>query len=104
MERTNFPLLLAWAWTPWKGQGTTNENPCSMVPGDKEAAAGAAYVMISRVTTLKNLFIPHGITLERLTTKIKSQKGLQERIKEEKRLLLLQRKTLEFYNTMSNNN
>jgi hypothetical protein len=101
MERTNFPLCLSWAWTPWKGQGTTNFDPCSIVPGDKEPAAGACYVMVSRVTTLKNLYIPGGISFERLTSSITSHKDLKDRIREEERLRKLELKTIEFYNSSS---
>ena len=43
---------LAWAWTPWKGQGATNRGFCVMNPGDSESSPGICYVMISRVTSI----------------------------------------------------
>ncbi len=79
LERTAFPISLAWAWTPWKGQGTTNHGYCCMFPGIKEKSLGLCYVMLSRITTLFHLCIPEGLSFERLTTIISSHKGLQSR-------------------------
>jgi DNA replication protein DnaC len=98
-ERTAFPLSLAWAWTPWKGQGTTNHGPCLMDPGDKETQAGLCYVMLTRITSILNLCIPKGMTFERITAKIKKAKGLISRINEENRITSLAEITLDFLNT-----
>jgi hypothetical protein len=92
--------VLSWAYTPWKGQGTTNFEECSMNPGDADRSPGVCYVMLSRVTSIFNLYIPGGLSFERLTDKIKSHKGLQLRIIEETRLANIQTKTIEFYNTV----
>ncbi len=84
---------------PWKGQGTTNTGYCVMNPGDSEPSPGTCYVMISRVTSLKKLYIPNGITYERLTSKIRGHKGLASRVAEELRLQALQNRTIDFYNS-----
>jgi hypothetical protein len=46
LQRTAFPINLAWAWawTPWKGQGSTNREACVMHLGRFEKVAGLANV------------------------------------------------------------
>lgn len=97
LQRTAFPLVLAWGWTPWKGQGTTNRGPCVMHPGLKEQTDGLGYVMLSRVTTLHNMLIPGGIAFERLTTKIKAHAGHKLRVQEERHLEECAARTLVLY-------
>jgi len=98
LERTAFPISLAWAWTPWKGQGTTNHGYCVMYPGIKEKSPGLCYVMLSRITSIFHLHIPDGLTFERLTSAINTRPGLKARLLEEKRLKELEDKTIAFYN------
>jgi len=86
LERSAIPLSLAWGWTPWKGQGTTNREPCVMHLGVQEKAVSLAYVMLSRVTSMYNICIQGGVTYERLTTEITKHARLQCRINEETRL------------------
>jgi ATP-dependent exoDNAse (exonuclease V) alpha subunit len=102
LYRKQFPLVLSWAYTAWKGQGTTNYDECSMNPGDADRSPGVCYVMLSRVTSIFNLHIPGGLSFERLTDKIKAHKGLQLRIEEEARLAAMQQQTIEFYNRHRN--
>jgi len=84
--RTAFPLILAWAWTPWKAQGTTNKGICVLNPGLTEKSPGLLYVLLSRATSLNNIYIPGGISFDRLTTCITKHVGLKDRIAEENRL------------------
>lgn len=86
MQRTAFPLSLAWAWTPWKGQGTTNRGPCVMHPGATEKSDGLCYVMLTRVTRLSDLHIPGGVSFDRVTIKIRKHPGQALRVAEEKKL------------------
>jgi len=56
--RTAYPISLAWAWTPWKAQGTTNDGICVLNPGLTEKSEGLLYVLMSRPTSLTNIYIP----------------------------------------------
>ena len=70
---------------------------------DKEIRAGLCYVMVTRITTIQNRYIPKGLLLERITDKIQNAKGLQSRINEEARLHELTVTTLRFLNSFVNN-
>ena len=85
-SRTMFPFRLAWAWTPWKSQGSTFCDPIIIYPGNKEVDHGVSYVTFSRATKIDNIYIPDGIEMDRLCLKIKSSKKMTSRIEEEKRL------------------
>jgi len=102
LQRTMFPLSLAWAWTPWKGQGSTCHGPCVIYPGDNEKSTGLLYVMLSRATTLKNVHIPRGITFNRMTEEINKKASTQQRIEEEARLLHLSQITEYAFRMLAN--
>jgi hypothetical protein len=57
---------------------------------------GLCYVMFSRITSTDNLYIPTGVTFERVTTKISQQRGLQARKAEEIRLQQLHLETCQW--------
>ena len=80
-----FPIRLAWAWTPWKAQGSTFTGKYSLHLGDSEKEHGCSYVAFSRATNIKNILLPQGISLERLQNIKKLKKNIA-RIEEEKRL------------------
>ena len=79
-------ISLAWAWTPWKSQGSTFCDPIIIYPGNKEVDHCVSYVTFSRATKIDNIYIPDGIEMDRLCLKIKSSKKMTSRIEEEKRL------------------
>ena len=93
-SRTMFPFRLAWAWTPWKSQGSTFHEPLNIYLGNKEVDHGVSYVTFSRATKIENIYIPEGIEMDRLCTKIKNSKKMISRKEEEKRLQKLIEKTL----------
>ena len=92
--RKQYPIRLAWAWTPWKAQGSTFTNKFTLHLGMTEKDHGCSYVAFSRATNIKNILLPQGISLERLTVKIQSLKKNTARIEEEKRLLILHEETI----------
>jgi len=85
-SRLQLPICLAWAITVHKSQELTL--PKAKVDlGKKEFAAGLSFVAVSRVRALGDiLFRP--FSFERLE-RIKICKKLQERRKEERRLILI---------------
>ena len=88
-ERVQFPLKLAWAITIHKSQGLTLKNAVIDI-GDSDIASGCTYVALSRLETLGGLYFK-GKTLSRLL-KINDSSDIKQRIKEEKRLDLLESK------------
>ena len=64
-----------------------------------EKSPGTCYVMYTRVTNIKNIYLPHG-ALERITTKITQNKGFKDRVNEEKRLLSMEERTIAFIDQM----
>lgn len=82
-ERQQLPLKLAWSITIHKSQGLTIDKAWVNL-GSKESCAGLAYVALSRVRALKDLFVDP-MTFERLTAVSKGT-NFCYRIEEEKRL------------------
>jgi ATP-dependent exoDNAse (exonuclease V) alpha subunit len=76
--RTMLPLKLAWAWTIHKAQGQTFKGKFVIDLGDNELAPGLTYVALSRATKLENIGFMGGLSLDRVTTKLKS-KGIEQR-------------------------
>ena len=48
VKRTQFPLVLGWALTPWKAQGMTLDKAVVKL-GSKAGTPGVAFVALSRV-------------------------------------------------------
>ena len=69
IERTQFPIRLAWAITTTKVQGITLPS-IHVNLGDSERQYGCTNVAVSRVRSLKNLFFD-SFDLSRITTKIR---------------------------------
>ncbi len=61
-----------------------------------------SYVAFSRATNINNILLPQGISLERLQ-KNKTLKKNIERIKEEQKLQVLNKKTIDKFNQMQLN-
>ena len=61
--RIQFPVVLAFAMTIHKSQGSTIENAYIDI-GDREFSLGLTYVGLSRVKNVKNLFLK-GFTFTR---------------------------------------
>jgi ATP-dependent exoDNAse (exonuclease V) alpha subunit len=95
-SRTQYPLRLAYAWTPWKAQGSTFAQPVTIHLGKNEQH-GVTYTCFTRVTKVEDILLPDGIGKDRLCEKIKNLKTLQNRIKEEKKLLDLHNCTITNY-------
>ena len=83
-SRLQLPICLAWAITVHKSQGLTLEK-ANIDIGTNEFAAGLTFVAISRVRSLNNICLKP-FSFDRLQL-IKNHIRLQERKKEEKRLL-----------------
>lgn len=49
-SRTQYPIVLAWAWTPWKAQGSTFKCTLSLHLGDAELEHGLTNVTFPRAT------------------------------------------------------
>jgi hypothetical protein len=96
--RQQFPITLSWALTTWKAQGMTCTGKVYAPFADIERQSGLSYVNLSRLTDMSNLCIGKAICLDRITTKISSSKGMQERLQEDKRLHTLWITTKEFFN------
>ena len=94
--RKQYPITLAWALTTWKAQGMPCLGKVYAPFPSSERHAGLTYVNLSRLTS--NLCIGKAIPLDRLTTKISSSKGMEERIAEDSRLRGLWDSTKSFYN------
>ena len=92
--KTMFPIRLAWAWTPWKSQGSTFNCPICLHLGDIEKEHGLTYTAMSRATRVEDILLPEGLGKDRLCEKIKKLKKMNARIEEEKRLLSLHVSTL----------
>jgi ATP-dependent exoDNAse (exonuclease V) alpha subunit len=101
VERTGtmLPLCCAWAWTIWKAQGQTIRGKVDLVLGKNEREHGLSYVGFSRATRLQDIGLDGGINGDRITTKIKNQKKLKVRLKEDRRLDVLERETLAMLNS-----
>ena len=84
--RKQLPISLAWALTTWKAQEMTCRGKVYAPFPSSERQAGLTYVNLSRLTEWSNLCIGKAIPLDRLTTKISSCKGMEERIAEDSRL------------------
>jgi len=82
-SRLQIPICLAWAITVHKSQGLTLEKARIDI-GNKEFAAGLAFVTVSRVCLLKNICFRQ-FDFNRLQ-RIKDCKRLEERKVEEERL------------------
>ena len=82
-ERLQLPLKLVWSITIHKSQGLTI-NKAIVDIGTKEAVAGLAYVAISRVRSLDDLYV-EPMTYERLRAVINAT-NFQYRKKEESRI------------------
>jgi ATP-dependent DNA helicase PIF1 len=98
LTRTMLPLRCAWAWTIWKAQGQTILGKVILVLGSKEKEHGLTYVGFSRTRRLEDVGLDGGISLDRITTKIKDQKKLKVRLREDRRLDALERETLAMLN------
>jgi hypothetical protein len=85
-SRTQLPLRLTWAWTPWKIQGSTIRGPLLVNLPKKEKSHGLTYVTLSRVTNIRDLCFPLGVSYERLTKDITKPDSFSLRRKEEERL------------------
>ena len=59
--RKQFPIRLAWAWTPWKAQGSTFHNKFTLHLGNTEKDHGCSYVAFSRATSIKHTFATRNI-------------------------------------------
>lgn len=59
---------------------------------------GLTFVALSRATSIDNVFLCSGCSLERLTTKVSEGYKLKQRLKEDDRLQKLFEETMEFYN------
>lgn len=97
-SRTMFPIRLAWAWTPWKAQGSTFNCPIILHLGNKEREHGLTYTAMSRAKRVEDILLPEGLGEDRLCQKIKNIKKMQSRIEEEKRLQLLHNITINLLN------
>ena len=96
--RKQYPISLAWALTTWKAQGITCLGKVYAPFPSSERQAGLTYVNLSRLTEWSKLCIGKAIPLDRLTTKISSCKGMEERIAEDSRLRGLWDSAKAFYN------
>ena len=83
-SRFQVPLYLAWAITVHKSQGLTLSK-AKIDIGNREFAAGLSFVAVSRVRSLSDIYFKQ-FSFERLQ-RIKSCRRLQERKKEEERIL-----------------
>ena len=103
LERTMFPLKLAWAWTVHKSQGQTFIGPVLIDPGRREMTPGLLYVAISRATRIQNIgFVGERLTKQRLCENIAQQDSLQHRKMEEQRLDMLCDETQQMMNELEN--
>lgn len=84
--RESFPICLSYSLTVWKSQGMTITDAVMVNLGNTERDHGCSYVALSRVTSVTNLCIGPGVTLERLTTAISKGKKLKDRLIEDERL------------------
>ena len=85
-SRTMIPLWLSYAWTIWKAQGQTIKTKVVVVIGNTEKEHGLTYTAFSRVTRASDIGIDGGFPRNRLLEKVKKQRLMKERIKEEKRM------------------
>ena len=83
--REGFPTSLCYGLTAHKCQGTTNRGYGVVHFGDRESAENGSYTMVSRMTTMNNLYIPGGCSYSRLSTSLNTKK-FRQRVEEEKRL------------------
>ena len=90
-ERTQLPLILAWAISIHKSQGSTLTTAVIDI-GKKDFAPGLSFVALSRIKTLQNSIVEF-ITYKRLV-KSKKSKAILLRESEERRLDLLNDKFL----------
>ena len=96
--RKQHPISLAWALTTWKAQGMTCLGKVYAPFPSSERQAGLTYVNLSRLREWSNLCIGKAIPLDKLTTKISSCKGMEERSAEDSRVRGLWDSTKAFYN------
>ena len=75
IERTQFPLCLAWAISIYKVQGMTLSS-CRVNLGKSEATYGATNVAVSRTRRLQDLFF-EPFDLDRITTAIRKPDSLK---------------------------
>ena len=85
-SRTMIPLRLSYAWTIWKAQGQTIKTKVVVVIGNTEREHRLTYTAFSRVTRASDIGIDGGFPRNRLLEKVKKQRLMKERIKEEKRM------------------
>ena len=83
-SRKMLPLTTAWAFTIWKAQGQTFLEQVVLDLGKDEKEHGLAYVAFSRVIRFANIGLRNGITLDRLTRKIRNQSKMACRLTHEK--------------------
>ena len=93
-SREMFPLRVCYAWTIWKAQGQTIRGKVVVDIGSREADHGLTYTAFSRCQRFSNIGIQGGFPYNRISTMIRSQKKLKERLKEEQRLNTLSRETI----------
>jgi ATP-dependent exoDNAse (exonuclease V) alpha subunit len=94
-SRRQFPIKLAYALTIHKSQGQTITKAVIDL-GKKEQTLGLTFVALSRLKKFTD-FVIQSMTLERIQ-KLSQSTMLKPRIEEEKRIKLLEIKTLEYLN------
>ena len=98
-SRLQLPLKLAWAVTIHKSQGLTLDKVVVDI-GKKEFSCGLTFVACSRVRQLTDILFTPPFTYQRLHNIANSQR-LHERLIEDKRLALVQKKLLRTISSQS---
>ena len=91
--RLQFPLVLAWALTPWKAQGMTLEKAVVQL-GSAAAKPGVAFVALSRVKHPDDLMLEDDFPSMSVMMRQKDNKGFQARQRWEREARVKFSKTL----------
>ena len=78
ISRTQFPLVLGWALTPWKAQGMTLQKAIVNL-GEKAGSPGVAFVALSRVIHPDNLMLDDSFPSMSVIMKQRNHPSFQQR-------------------------
>ena len=94
-SRSMLPFRLSYAWTIWKAQGMTIEDPILIDLEEKERSHGLTYTAFSRARCLRQIGLIGGISFKRLQS-FTTYKMFKDRLIADEKLKQIERKNIKW--------